>query len=812
MGRGSASRFWDKKGGSAVLTALIMSTSLIAIGVIQAGPVSAQETTATNFSVPAGPLDQALATFGRQAGLQVTYAPSVGAGKKSPGVSGRLSSSQALSRILKASGLSFSFVNSATVAISAGTAAGEAGADSAIVLAPIDIKGSSESAWGPVNGLVATRSASGTKTDTPLVETPQSISVVSAKQIQDQAVRNVGQALRYSPGVVAEEYGGTDSRIDRFMVRGFANSYPYLDGLTTNTYYTLLSPKIEPYGLERVEVVSGPSSSLYGAGDPGGLVAAVSKRPTDTPLHELQWQFGSPKGVSGAFDFSGPVTKDGSLLYRLTSIARAADTQVDHVDTKNYYIAPAFTWKPDEDTTFTLLSKFQRSDDGYLGQNLPALGTLYSASFGKIPTDLFIGEPDFNDITRSSRSVGYAFEHRFNDVWTVRQNMRYSYTDTNIQQIGTSGFIPGTTELDRWTLGANANLHDFGVDTQAEAKFDTGPFDHTLLFGIDYTSSHSHWYESDGTASPLDVLNPIYGQPFTVPAIDFATDDRLRQTGIYAEDQISFDKWRISGGLRYDWATTSDTDLVTADNPTVKNDDQKLTGRIGVLYLFDNGIAPYVSYSTSFKPTPGLNSTTGDALKPTTGRQYEIGVKYQPDGYNSYMTVAAYNIDQNDVTSTNPGPPVTYTQTGAVRMRGVELSSVADLDNGFKLIANYTYNDGEITKDGDPSLLGNRPKDVPRNMASLWLDKTIETGVAEGLGFGAGARYVGSRYGDNANTLKIPDYFLVDASVHYDYKDWRFALNATNLFDKKYVGTCDSDTTCYYGERRTVLGTVSVKW
>lgn len=766
-----------------------------------------------SYAIPAGSLDSGLLKFGTVSGVQVLYNSSITRGLRTSGVRGNLAPQAALAKLLVGTGLSFRFTGPAKVTISGQADVGSAvAAVGATALAPIEIQGSKESAWGPVNGIVATRSASGTKTDTPLVETPQSISVVSAKQLQDQAVRNVGQALRYSPGVVAEEYGGTDSRIDRYMVRGFANTYPYLDGLSTNTYYTLLSPKLEPYGLERVEVLSGPASSLYGANTPGGLVDAISKRPTDTPLHELQLQVGDPKGASTAFDFSGPVTQDGSLLYRMTGIARAADTQVDHVDTKNYYIAPAFTWKPDEDTTFTFLSNFQRSDDGFLAQNLPALGTLYGASFGKIPTDLFIGERNFNDVTRSSQSLGYAFEHHFDDVWTVRQNLRYSNMDTNVQMIGTAGFIPGTTQLNRWTLGADANLHNFGVDTQAEAKFDTGPLDHTLLFGIDYTSSHSHWYERDGSAAPLDVLNPVYGQPFTVPAVDFATEDRLKQTGIYAQDQVAFDNWRISGGLRYDWASTSDTDLVSAGNPTVKNDDQKLTGRIGVLYLFDNGIAPYASYSTSFQPTPGLNSTTGDALKPTTGKQYEIGVKYQPPGSNSYMTVAAYNIDQNDVTTSNPGPPVTQTQTGAERMRGIELSGVADLDNGLKLIANYSYNDGEITKDGDSSVLGNRPKDVPQNMASLWLDKTIESGAAEGLGFGAGGRYVGSRYGDNANTLKIPDTFLVDASVHYDYKDWRFALNATNLFDKKYVATCDSDTNCFYGERRTVLGTVTVKW
>ena len=803
--------------GARPATVLMGSVAVTVLLVMAQAPAMAQDAAGrssrvTAYSIPAQPLGSALTSFADRAGLKLLFPAQLVTGRQSGGLSGRLSPEQALQKLLAGTGLTYRFTSASTVRIAGQPASGSTDIGNATTLAPIIVQGGQENALGPVDGIVATQSATGTKTATPLIETPQSVSVVSAQQVRDQAAKGVGEALRYSPGVVAEEYGGTDSRIDRFMVRGFADSNPYLDGLTTNTYYTLLSAKLETYGLERIEVLSGPASSLYGANTPGGLVSAVSKRPTETPLHEFQLQVESPKGVSGAFDLGGPLTDDGTLLYRLTGVARAADTQVDSVDTRNYYLAPAFTWKPDEDTTLTVLPKFQRSDDGVLVQNLPALGTLYDASFGKIPTDLFIGEPDFNTIARSSQSIGYAFEHRFDDVWTVRQNLRYSNTGTHIEQIGTAGYLPDTTELDRWTLGADAILHDFAVDTQMEAKFDTGPVDHTLLAGIDYMRSHSRWYERDGTASPLDVLNPVYGQPFTVPDVDFATEDHLRQTGVYVQDQMRFDNWRISGALRYDWALTRDADLLAEDGTGVENSDRHLTGRVGVLYLFDNGFAPYASYATSFKPTPGLNATTGEALKPTTGEQYEIGLKYQPPGSDSYFTASLYTIDQENVTSTNPGPPATQTQTGGVRMRGLELSGVADLDNGLKLIANYSLNAGEITSDEDETIRGNRPKDVPRHMANLWLDKTIETGAAEGLGFGAGLRYVGDRYGDNTNTLKIPGYVLIDAAVHYDYKDWRFALNATNLFDKKYVGTCDGDTFCYYGERRAVVGTISVKW
>ncbi|MDM9627703.1 TonB-dependent siderophore receptor [Rhizobium sp. S152] len=772
---------------------------------------SAPQARVVDFNIAPQPLASALTAFADRAGLKLLFQTGRAANVESRGLKGRFTPQEAAARLLAGSGLSYRFTNPTTLTVgSVGPATGSVPADGATQLIPITVEGEG-SAWGPVDGIVARQSATGTKTATPLVETPESIHVVAREQLRDQAVTTLGQALRYSPGVVAEELGGTDNRYDQYMIRGFSDTYPYVDSLSTRTYFTLLSPKLEPYGLEKVEVLNGPASSLYGAGTPGGLVDAISKRPTDTPSHELQLQVGDPKGVSGAFDFSGPVTDDGAFLYRLTGIARAADTQVDYVDTRNFYIAPAFTWKPDEDTSFTLLTKFQRTDDGILTQNLPAIGTLYEAPFGKIPTDFFVGEPDFNKLTKNSASVGYAFEHRFDDVWTVRQNFRYSSTSTKMNLIGTAGWA-SATELNRWTMDADADLRDFAVDTQAEAKFDTGALDHTLLLGVDHMQSKSHWYDQEGDAATLDVLNPVYGLPYTTDGYFFETKDRLRQTGVYVQDQVSFDNWRISGGLRYDWATTKDS-MTLPSSETIINDDKHLTGRIGALYLFDNGLAPYVSYSTSFKPSPGLNATSNDPLKPTTGKQFEVGMKYQPNGYDSYFTVSLYNLEQDNVTTSDPSQVIpVFTQTGAVRMRGIELSGVADLDDGLKLIGSYSYNDGKITRDENPDTLGNRPLDVPRHMASLWVDKTIQSGAAEGLGFGAGVRYIGDRYGDNENATRLPSHVLVDASVHYDIKDWRLAVNATNLFDKTYVGSCDGENYCYYGNRRTVLGTVTYKW
>lgn len=670
--------------------------------------------------------------------------------------------------------------------------------------------GRGETAWGPVNGYVATRSATGTKTDTPLIETPQSISVISRDQMRDQGVQSVGDALRYTPGVVAEEYGGTDLRIDQYMVRGFSNTMPFVDGLTTNTRYTLLSPKIDPYGLERVEVVRGPSSVLYGQNIPGGLVNLISKRPTATPFNEIEVQGLSPTGVETRFDFGGPATKDGTWLYRMTGVVHDSQTQVDHVDNKKYYLAPSVTYAPSTDTTFTVLANVQHSEDGFLAQNLPAVGTLYPAAFGKIPTNFFIGEPGFNGVNKTSASIGYNFEHRFDDVWTARQNLRYSEADVDIKQVGTAGYLDATT-LNRFTLGANAHLENFAIDNQLQAQFNTFGLQHTAVFGLDYFRSKDRWREKDGDAAPLDVTNPVYGQPYTL-LYPYNTDDKLEQVGLYAQDQIKWGRFVLTGGIRHDWAQSTVVDSTSLPATVTDQRDKAVTGRAGLVYLFDNGLAPYFSYSTSFQPTIGSNNL-GEPFKPTTGEQYEVGVKYQPVGSKSFIMLSAFNIDQANVLTADPSVGNVYgqVQTGGIRVRGFEASVTSDLGDGLKLIASYSYLDPKITADNSGDI-GNKPADVPNHIASIWVDKTLQDGPLRGLGFGGGLRYVGERYGDNDNQFLIPGNFLVDSTVHYDYRNWRFAVIAKNLFDKTYVATCGNENFCYYGLRRSVIGSVTYRW
>jgi len=460
-----------RQGLAWVISGVLLGCSLGAPGVGRAAEAQDSASRELNFDIPAGPLEGALARFGHSANILLSYPSRLTSGLNSPGLHGRYGVDAGLERLLAGSGLQASRQGNGSYTLVPAPQA-------SLALPDATILGHEESAWGPVNGWVASRSASATKSDASLLEVPQSVSVIGARQIRDQGARSLGAALRYTPGVVPEQYGD-DLRLDRYLTRGFQDSMPYLDGLWTGSRYTLLSQSVEPYGLDRVEVLRGPSSVLYGQNVPGGLVSLVSKTPTETPLHELELQGGNNDFKQLAMDLSDALNDDGSLRYRLVGLARDADTQVDEVDDKRYYLAPSLSWRPDEDTSLVLLGSFQKQDSGMLSQSLPESASLHKGPFGRLSTSFFTGEDDLNRYQRQDWSVGYRFEHRLDDTWTFRQNLRYSKTDLDIGYVAASGFVDDSSQLSRFSLAADAWQRNFAVDNQAEARFATGELQHT---------------------------------------------------------------------------------------------------------------------------------------------------------------------------------------------------------------------------------------------------------------------------------------------------------------------------------------------
>lgn len=761
------------------------------------------------FSIAAQPLIAALRQFADQSGLQLAYATDDLQGLTTRGVSGPLAPEDALKILLAGSGAAYRFTAANTVTLSRAPGIG------VTTLAPVTVEASRETAWGPVTGFVAHRSAAGTKTDTPIIETPQSISVITRDQMEAQGVQGIGSALRYTAGVASDTRGPV-GRHDVIYSRGFGGfSVEYQDGMRLLAGNYAIA-QLDPYNLERIEVLRGPASVLYGQNNPGGIVNLVSKRPTAEPYHEIQLQTGSFNRKQGAFDLSGPVDGEGRLLYRLTGLARDSNTQVDYTEEQRVSIAPALTWRPDGDTSLTILGRYQREPEGGYFGFVPAQGTFLPNPNGKISSSFYDGDPSFEDFDRKVAAIGYLFEHRLDDVFTLRQNTRYMRIETDWARVASRGLQANLRTLNRQAVTDEESLNAFTLDNQAQAKFSTGALGHTFLFGVDFQRSSSDIILGAGAAPTLDILNPIYNRTIARPPIIQSTDQTQNQIGLYAQDQIQFGQWRLLLGGRHDWADSDTQNRLTATETT--KSDHAFTGRAGLVYLFDNGLAPYVSYAESFEPTSG-SDFSGAPFKPTTGRQYEAGIKYQPTGFDSFITVAAFELTQQNVLTTDPDHVNFSIQTGEVQARGVEVEGKMSLAAGLSVTAAYTFLDAEVTKSNTANL-GKRPISIPEHTASLWADYTFQRGPWTGAGVGAGVRYVGPTYGNATNTVEVPDYTLFDAGFRYDLerlsndlKGVRFSVNAANLFDHEHVASCsNAPTLCYYGLRRTVYATLSYRW
>jgi iron complex outermembrane receptor protein len=799
-------------------SALNRAIQRVALGMLLGAPLAmlaaapaarAESRVESEFDIPAGAMNTALAQFATAAGVNISFAPSVAQGQKSQGLQGRYTVDAGLRQLLAGSKLQ-------AVPLANGSYSLIAKAEGDTVqLEPTSISGrAGESAGGPVDSYVALRTASGSKTDTPIIEIPQSVSVITRQQMQAQGAQTVTNALRYVPGVKVEAYGLDPKGFDWLYIRGFNGqaSSDYLDGLRqqNNSYAFFRS---EPYAYDRIDVVRGPASSLFGQGDAGGIINRVSKKPEANHVNEVELTAGNNDRRQGQFDIGGSLSDDQHLLYRVVGLARDANTQVDYSDghelkDDHLYIAPSFTWAPDEDTSLTLLTNFARDKNG---------GSVFAYStLDGHTTSTLLGDHSFNHLNQEQYSLGYELRHRLNETWEFRQNARYGQVDVIFQNLLPGSINPSTGNVTRAADRFDQHMDAFNLDNQLQADFNTGPLIHKLLMGVDYT-----WQDADiarwrNLGPSLNIYNPQYGKDVTRPSaanslstIDY--DQNIEQVGGYVQDQIKFDDhWILTAGGRYDYVRNAMDNHVGASS-TQK--DNAFTGRLGLTYVTDFGLAPYVSYAESFTPNTGTDSRAS-AFDPSMAHQWEVGVKYQPTDA-ILMTVAAYDLTKTNVLTNEVVNGVITgfsVASGEQKSGGIEAEIKARIDQNWDLIASYTYTDAEITKStrGDQ---GNRPANVPKNMASAWLNYTFHDSLLNGLSLGGGARYTGELYGDNDNTFHVDSYTLFDAGASYPLnKNVTLAVNAQNLFNKTYTATCDDLYECYPGLRRIVLTSVKYSW
>lgn len=794
----------------------ILRPSLMALAIALSIPMAspalhAAEQSQLAYDLPSAPLATTLNQIASQAGIALAIDPALVSGRTAAPVKGQYDALGALQAALRGSGLQLQQSSVGSYSLVA-TPEGSL----ALPETSINAAGAYESAWGASTGYVATRTAAGTKTDTPIVETARSLSVITRQQLDDRQVLNLNDALRYTAGVQSSGYG-SDSRADWLRVRGF-DPTQFLDGLALPKG-SFANPKVEPWNLERITVLRGPASSVYGQTPPGGMLDMVSRRPQAESAHQIEVQAGSNEHKQINFDSTGKIDDEGRFLYRISGVVRDSNSPIDHIPDKRYNIAPSLTWNVDEDTKLTFISQYTRDDTGITGQFLPLQGTKLPSAAGKISHHKNLGEPDWDFYDRTYYALGYAFEHRLNDTWQFRQNLRYTKNDLSFQavNVGTFNTVDADGNVNRESGIINEDISQFAVDNNFQADFDTGAVSHTLLLGLDHQRANTNYQWLYGLGvPPINVNRPVYGADMSgvsyITLQDF--NQKTQQTGVYVQDQMSLDNWRLTLGGREDWVHTGTR--FNVNNATSTQRDKAFSGNVGLSYVFDNGVTPYISYTESFQPTMGADARAAQSFAPTEGRQYEVGVKYQPVGSQTLLTAAVYDLTQQNVRVTEGS--ITR-QVGELQVRGLELEASTQLTDNFKAIASYTYTDTEITK-GLATDVGNRMALIPRNQATLWADYTWHNGPLDGFGVGGGVRYVGDTYGNTANTsvAHVSSYTVYDASAHYDLgrldnsmKGLSVAVEAKNLFNKDYLANCDGFW-CYYGDERNVVASVNYKF
>ncbi len=658
--------------------------------------------------------------------------------------------------------------------------------------------------------VVANRASTATKTDTPLTQTPQAISVVSSELFTDRGAHNLQETLRYSAGVTADAYG-LDTRSDGSTVRGL-DPVQYVDGLRRSYGFSPLA-RTEVYGLERVEVLRGPSSVLYGAGATGGIINAMTKRPTFTDIGgEVGVQLGNFDRKQFQADVGGSLNDAGTVAGRVVGLVRDAGMQTDEIDDDRIYIAPSLSWRG-ESTTFTLLTSYQHDKTASSQQFLPVVATLNAApGMPRLDPGTFLGDKDFDKLDSRVYSVTALFDHRFNDTVSLRSAVRYLdgktefrelYPDTYTNPL--DPFIDADKRLvNRNAYGVRPDVRSLTSDNALQFDFATGPFQHLLLAGVDYSDYREESLQLDATPTPIDIYNPVSGG-IVINGWNRLPDQRTTQLGVYVQDQIRWaDRVSLVLGARRDHARSKTEGLPSqTDNAT--------TFRAGLIGEIGAGVSPYISYSESFLPVTGQD-LYGRAFKPMEGDQWEGGIKWQPVE-TVLVTASAYRITETNRQTNDPDNVLNVIQTGEIESKGVELEGQFAFAQDITLTAAYARNRAKVTKSNFEMEVNQRLNDTPQELASVWLAKGFQIDDVSRLRVGLGGRYVGNSqslgYG---GFIRTPSYTLVDALFEIQVVDWTMALNITNLSDKKYFAPCRNFGDCFTGNPRTVTGTISYRF
>lgn len=653
-------------------------------------------------------------------------------------------------------------------------------------------------------GYNPSNSTTATGTNTPLRDIPLSIQVIPQEVIEDRNVAELGDALETAGSVVSTGGRGTSVFGPGFLLRGF----PINDGIFRNGIATFSLAPLSTNDIERVEVLRGPASVLFGQGEPGGIINLVPKRPLNEPFYSASLTAGSFNTYRGDLDLSGPLDNSRTVRYRLNISYENYDSFRDLVNGERFIVSPILTWDIGANTSIDFYGQYA-TDRETIDEGIPVAGN----EIVDVPRDRFFGE-EFGEFSQEQFSLGYRLNHRFGEGLAVRHALQYLQYEPERYAPLFDSLDETTGELSRLAYFAGGRYRRFFTNAEAIAEFNTGSIQHQVLFGIEYRhDAENPEFQFSDLYTPINVFNPVYTrEPYAI-APEFFRDDNIDTIGIYLQDQIELlPNLNLLAGIRYDYVdqfrTTQD---LGEPREEFELTDSAFTPRLGVVYQPIEPLSLYASYTTSFNPSFGASRNADDStFEPETGRQFEVGVKADLSEQLS-LTLAAFDIRRQNVRTPDPGNPAFSIQTGEVASRGIELTLGGEIASGWNVTTAYTLLDAFVSKD-NTDIVGNGLANVPDNQFSLWTTYEIQQGNLAGLGFGLGFLYLSDRPGNLDNTFTVPSFFRTDAALFYRRDNWRAQLNIENLFDIEYFSSSDEFLGVSPGAPLAVSAKVSVEF
>lgn len=648
------------------------------------------------------------------------------------------------------------------------------------------------------------RNTAATRTDTPLLETPQAVRVLPRQLIDDLGATRLADTVDFVSGITRlNDFGGT---WDNYAIRGFSNtdSGSLLNGFASSRGY---GPQRDAATVERIEFLKGPAAALYGSSEPGGTLNVVTKQPQFTAAHKAGLQVGGLGYRRATLDSTGPVTQN--LAYRLNLVAEDGASRSGLIDSRKYVVAPAFTWNLSADTVLHYEAEFVRIRTP-LDRGLIQVGGNPSA----LPRDRYLGEPSRDRLQVNGDTHQATLDHALGQGWRTRLGASYRETELYGDAVDLIGALQSDgrtlTRRDSWR---SLPARDVSVQAEVEGKLQTGALQHTVLAGIEsWRLSMGQDIRYSNLASqpfPIDIYAPVYGAAPGRLTPGFLTDDRQRATGVFLQDQIDLGaRWKLLAGLRMDRYRQEFSNLLAGTRQ--EQSHSATTPRLGLTYMLGANSSLYLSYGRSFRPNAGA-SEANQAFAPQKGEAFEAGAKWLSADQRISASASVFDIRKTNVLTRSPTNPNFSIAAGEVRSRGLEADAAGQLDAHWRFTANLAYTDAEVTRDNNAALQGKRLANIPRISGGLFAIREDRLASGGRYGLGAGLVHVGERTGTATDTYRLPAYTTVRLTGYWQIDSrTRLTLDLHNLLDKQYYTASWGGMTVLPGLGRQLVAGIQV--